>query len=111
MSFLDRFKGPGKLIYRGSAVVMFFFAELAVMISPLIRVPNQHYLLSTTYISFANIMACRVFRGVALGRLESNSTQVGLTSTNIHDVFGLLEAKPPPVAPRQTLDTPEAHRN
>lgn len=62
---------------------MFFFANLAVIKSPLITEPLDHYTLVNMYIAFVNIMACRVFRGVALGMLHMENTPSGLSTTRI----------------------------
>ncbi|KZP10010.1 hypothetical protein FIBSPDRAFT_1051548 [Athelia psychrophila] len=76
----------GQLYYL--ATILFFWVILAVMESPLIPV-NYHYALNTPYMVFTNIMACRVFRGVALGMLENSPTTAGLSSTQIAAAFQL----------------------
>lgn len=81
-----------------SAVVMIFFANLAVITSPSIHYPVEHYMLAGTYLSFTNIMACRAFRGIALGQLEDDTPHVGLTSTKINAAFQ-LEPLPHPTDP------------
>ncbi|KZP04025.1 hypothetical protein FIBSPDRAFT_673881, partial [Athelia psychrophila] len=53
----------GQLYYL--ATILFFWVILAVMVSPLVP-DSYHYALNTPYMVFTNIMACRVFRGVAL---------------------------------------------
>ncbi|KZP04027.1 hypothetical protein FIBSPDRAFT_671104, partial [Athelia psychrophila] len=53
----------GQLYYL--AIILFFWVILAVMVSPMIS-DSYHYALNTPYMVFTNIMACRVFRGVAL---------------------------------------------
>ncbi|KZP07989.1 hypothetical protein FIBSPDRAFT_1052653 [Athelia psychrophila] len=70
------------------AIIFSFWVNLAVMVSPLVPV-SSHHLLNTPYIAFTNIMACRVFRGVALGMLEKSLTSAGLSSTRIAAAFEL----------------------
>ncbi|KZP26801.1 hypothetical protein FIBSPDRAFT_667096, partial [Athelia psychrophila] len=43
------------------AVIVFFFANLAVMVSPLIPT-SEHFIMTTVFAGFTNMMACRVFR-------------------------------------------------
>ncbi|KZP20291.1 hypothetical protein FIBSPDRAFT_1044937 [Athelia psychrophila] len=75
----------GQLYYL--AIIMSFWVNLAVMLSPLIHA-GFHYVLNTPYMVFTNIMACRVFRGVALGMLETSpTTDAGLSSTRIAAAF------------------------
>ncbi|KZP07856.1 hypothetical protein FIBSPDRAFT_901729 [Athelia psychrophila] len=78
----------GQLYYL--AIILFFWVHFAVMVSPLVPV-NFHYLLNTTYMAFTNLMACRVFRGVALGMLETSSgTVTDLSSTRIAAAFNAV---------------------
>ncbi|KZP26076.1 hypothetical protein FIBSPDRAFT_1041127 [Athelia psychrophila] len=75
----------GQLYYLATTVV--FFANLAIMSSPLIHYNWPHYDLISLYYGFTNTMACLVFRGVALGQIEQTPTQHGLTSTAINAAF------------------------
>ncbi|KZP04023.1 hypothetical protein FIBSPDRAFT_1054944 [Athelia psychrophila] len=84
----------GQLYYL--AVLLFFWGNLAVMVSPLIPA-KYHYTLNTTYMAFTNIMAAKVFRGVALGMLESSPTTAGLSSTRIAAAFELFPVPAPPL--------------
>lgn len=61
---------------------------MAVMVTPLINSSFEHFMLSGMYLSFTNIMACRAFRGIALGQLNNN-IQIDLTSTMIDAAFQL----------------------
>ncbi|KZP05148.1 hypothetical protein FIBSPDRAFT_1052649 [Athelia psychrophila] len=84
----------GQLYYL--AIILFFWVNFAVAVSPLIPV-SSHYVLNTPYIMFTNVMACRVFRGVALGMLEKSPTiAAGLSSTRIAAAF---ELAPVPTVP------------
>ncbi|KZP31740.1 hypothetical protein FIBSPDRAFT_849230 [Athelia psychrophila] len=76
----------GQLYYL--AIILFFWVTLAVRVSPLIPA-GSHFLLYTSYMAFTNIMACRVFRGVALGMIENSPTTAGLSSTRIAAAFEL----------------------
>lgn len=62
-----------------SATILFF--TLTTIFSPLVP-RNQRFILITSYVGFTNIMACRVFRGVALGMIYTEDSP-GLTSTRI----------------------------
>lgn len=62
-----------------SASIIFFIISLVVMFSPTVPAAS-HYLLTPGYLAFTNIMACHIFRGVALGMMEGPS---GLTTTKI----------------------------
>ncbi|KZP13608.1 hypothetical protein FIBSPDRAFT_1049307 [Athelia psychrophila] len=77
----------GQLYYL--AAISFFWVNLIVRMSPLIPA-GSHFLLSSSYMPFMNIMACRVFRGVALGMIENSPTTAGLSSTRIAAAFELL---------------------
>ncbi|KZP25789.1 hypothetical protein FIBSPDRAFT_949901 [Athelia psychrophila] len=61
------------------ASIIFFIISLVVMFSPTVPAAS-HYLLTPGYLAFTNIMACHIFRGVALGMMEGPS---GLTTTKI----------------------------
>ncbi|KZP26073.1 hypothetical protein FIBSPDRAFT_1041124 [Athelia psychrophila] len=80
----------GQLYYfcwsRSSTTVL-FFANLAVTTSPLAHHSRGHYSLTGLFVGFTNMMACLVFRGVALGQIEKAPTQLGLTSTAINVAF------------------------
>ncbi|KZP03556.1 hypothetical protein FIBSPDRAFT_467305 [Athelia psychrophila] len=75
----------GQLYYLATTVL--FFVNLALMTSPSIHYSWAHYDLIGLYLGFTNMMACLVFRGVALGQMENTSTQLGLTSTAINVAF------------------------
>ncbi|KZP14289.1 hypothetical protein FIBSPDRAFT_834142 [Athelia psychrophila] len=83
----------GQLYYL--AIILTFWVNLAILVSPLIPA-SSHYALNTAYFAFTNIMACRVFRGVALGVLEKSPTTAGLSSTRIAAAF---ELAPVPAVP------------
>ncbi|KZP31072.1 hypothetical protein FIBSPDRAFT_814412 [Athelia psychrophila] len=76
----------GQLYYL--AIIIFFWVNLIVSDSPLIPA-TSHDVLTTAYVTFTNIMACRVFRGVALGMLETSPTSSGLSTTQIAGAFEL----------------------
>ncbi|KZP32790.1 hypothetical protein FIBSPDRAFT_433549 [Athelia psychrophila] len=91
----------GQLYY--FAATLLFFANLVVSTSPLIHQSWLHYNLTGLYLGFTNMMACLVFRSVALGQMENRPTQLGLTSTAINVAFQ-MEALPLPR--RCSLDVP-----
>ena len=64
---------PSNLISICSATILFFFLNLATMESSPVG-PVMRYSLVNAYIVFTNIMACRVFRGIALGGMEDKTT-------------------------------------
>lgn len=67
-----------------SSTILFFLINFAIICSP--PTPTgAEYLIAIVYIAFTNMMACRVFRGVALGRMHVEVA--GLTSTRIAAVF------------------------
>lgn len=68
---------------RSSVANVLFWANFAVMVSPAIKYHWLHYELTGLYLGFTNMMACRVFRGVALGQMEDNATQVGMSTTAV----------------------------
>ncbi|KZP32817.1 hypothetical protein FIBSPDRAFT_848093 [Athelia psychrophila] len=72
----------GQLYYLATTVL--FFANLTITTSPSI---HHSYDLTGLYLGFTNMMACLVFRSVALGQMENTSTQLGLTSTAINVAF------------------------
>lgn len=72
-----------------SAIIVFFFVNFALMWSPLVTPHYNHYLLVNIYTAFANIMACRVLRNVALGTDETQSSRPGLSTTAIAVAFQL----------------------
>ncbi|KZP07357.1 hypothetical protein FIBSPDRAFT_939567 [Athelia psychrophila] len=72
----------GQLYY--FSTILFFLINFAIICSP--PTPTgAEYLIAIVYIAFTNMMACRVFRGVALGRMHVEVA--GLTSTRIAAVF------------------------
>ncbi|KZP11889.1 hypothetical protein FIBSPDRAFT_1050424 [Athelia psychrophila] len=74
----------GQLYYLATTV--FFFVNLATMTSPS-NYNWLHYNRIGLFLAFSNMMACLVFRGVALGQIEKKPTQLGLTSTAINGAF------------------------
>ncbi|KZP22070.1 hypothetical protein FIBSPDRAFT_1043780 [Athelia psychrophila] len=72
----------GQLYYL--VTIVFFFANLVIVASPSIHYNWPRYDITGLYLGFTNMMACLVFRGVALGQMENTSTQLGLTSTAIN---------------------------
>ncbi|KZP32807.1 hypothetical protein FIBSPDRAFT_882140 [Athelia psychrophila] len=66
------------------ATTVFFFVNLATMTSPSLHYNWLHYNRIGLWLDFTNMMACLVFRGVALGQIEKAPTQFGLTSTAIN---------------------------
>ncbi|KZP05103.1 hypothetical protein FIBSPDRAFT_1054285 [Athelia psychrophila] len=89
--FLSVVKGKGmyrlsrSLLLSGQiyylTVIVFFIANFVVMLSPLIPT-GDHFLTAMILGAFTNMMACRVFRGVALGMMEDHPT-TGLSTTRI----------------------------
>ncbi|KZP11880.1 hypothetical protein FIBSPDRAFT_937235 [Athelia psychrophila] len=75
----------GQLYYL--VTVVFFFSNLVFVTAPSIHYNWLRYDLTGLYLGVTNIMACLVFRGVALGQMENASTQLGLTSTAINGAF------------------------
>lgn len=67
--------------------IIAYFVYLGVKASPALG--SSQIALLSGYIAFTNMMACRVFRGVALGGLEDSPTQLGMSSTRIADVLQL----------------------
>lgn len=59
----------GQAYYAG--IILLFFVNLAMMYSPLVPA-ILHYSLVNTYIAFTNLMACKIFRGIALGMMQDN---------------------------------------
>ncbi|KZP07980.1 hypothetical protein FIBSPDRAFT_874920 [Athelia psychrophila] len=86
----------GQLYYL--AIILFFWVHLIVKTSPLVPA-SFHNVLVTAYITFTNIMACRVFRGVALGVLETSAASSGLSTTQIVAAFELVPVPADRVAP------------
>ncbi|KZP30799.1 hypothetical protein FIBSPDRAFT_945723 [Athelia psychrophila] len=64
------------------ATILFFCANIAVMVSPLVPLA-AHTMFVSTFACFTNLMACHVFRGVTLGYIEESPTSVGMTSSRI----------------------------
>ncbi|KAF7973491.1 hypothetical protein HWV62_14986 [Athelia sp. TMB] len=75
----------GQLYYLTTIIA--YFVYLGVKTSPALG--SSQIALLSGYIAFTNMMACRVFRGVALGGLEDSPTQLGMSSTRIADVLQL----------------------
>ncbi|KZP25921.1 hypothetical protein FIBSPDRAFT_855201, partial [Athelia psychrophila] len=75
----------GQLYYLATTV--FFFANSVMITSPSIHYNWLRYDLIGLYLGFTNMMACLIFRGVALGQVENTPTQLGLTSTAINVAF------------------------
>ncbi|KZP10241.1 hypothetical protein FIBSPDRAFT_963241 [Athelia psychrophila] len=76
----------GQLYYFSTILYFFFiFVILWIPFAP----PGGHFILVTVHIGFTNIMACRVFRGVALGVIHMEPLPNGLTSTAIDNAFQL----------------------
>ena len=79
-----------------SATITFIAFNFIVMNAAF--VPSTYrYLFVTPTVTFQNMMACRVFRGVALGMMnDSASMNFGLTSTRIAAAFdGPSDPLPP----------------
>ncbi|KZP32783.1 hypothetical protein FIBSPDRAFT_1012773 [Athelia psychrophila] len=75
----------GQLYYLATTV--FFFANLAMITFPSVHYNWLRYDFIGLYLGFTNMMACLIFRGVALGQIEKTPTQLGLTSTAINVAF------------------------
>lgn len=92
------------LIFPGErrAVIIFFLINLAYMVSPSIPTDKQ-YLLVPGFAGFTNIMACRVFRFVALGMMEERPN-TGLSSTKIAAAMQIDTLRVP--APGPILEVP-----
>ena len=56
-----------------SATTLLFLVNLTIVVSPSVPDTVDHMLLAVPCAILANIMACRVFRGVALGMMEHPS--------------------------------------
>ncbi|KZP25926.1 hypothetical protein FIBSPDRAFT_855214, partial [Athelia psychrophila] len=74
-----------QLYYLATTVV--FFANSLMITSPSTHYNLLRYDLISLYLGFTNMMACLIFRGVALGQVENTPTQLGLTSTAINVAF------------------------
>ncbi|KZP07901.1 hypothetical protein FIBSPDRAFT_939271 [Athelia psychrophila] len=74
----------GQVYYLTTTV--FFSGNLAMMTYPG-RYDWLNHVLIGLDLGFTNMMACLVFRGVALGQIEKAPTQHGLTSTAINAAF------------------------
>ena len=85
---------------RTSSTGLVYLAYLA-MESFLLPQSSLRNALVTAYIVFTTMMACRVFCGVALGRIENSPTQLGITSTGI---AAALQMEPLPPSRRDTYD-------
>ncbi|KZP11882.1 hypothetical protein FIBSPDRAFT_1050419 [Athelia psychrophila] len=89
----------GQLYYLATTVL--FFVNLATMTSPSLQYNWLHYNRIGLCLGFSNMMACLVFRGVALGQMENAPTQFGLTSTAIN---GALKTDVPPLPQLYSLE-------
>ncbi|KZP10268.1 hypothetical protein FIBSPDRAFT_938124 [Athelia psychrophila] len=76
----------GQLYY--FSTLLYFFLNFAIIWIPFAP-PGGQFILVTAHIGFTNIMACRVFRGVALGMIHMEPLPNGLTSTAIANAFQL----------------------
>ncbi|KZP33082.1 hypothetical protein FIBSPDRAFT_1036238 [Athelia psychrophila] len=77
----------GQVYY--TTVILFFFVNLVMMCSPLVPV-IMHYSLINTYITFTNIMACKIFRGIALGMMQDSPS-----SWNTARIGAALDSRAP----------------
>ncbi|KZP19669.1 hypothetical protein FIBSPDRAFT_955141 [Athelia psychrophila] len=68
--------------------ILAYFVYLAIVFSQIIPAGMAGGS-TTAYTAFTNMMACRVFRGVALGSLENTPSQLGLTTAQIAAVMQL----------------------
>lgn len=75
------------------------------MFGPFVHV-NQRFILITSYAGFQNIMACRVFRGVALGMIQTDNS-CGLNST---EIAVAIQLEPLPLSRHATLETSEVEQ-
>jgi len=74
----------GQLYYL--VITLLFATNFVVMTSPHIIVNAAHYALQNTNVGLANIVACHVFRGIALGTVEdtpNNLTRVRISSVSL----------------------------
>ncbi|KZP14901.1 hypothetical protein FIBSPDRAFT_1048550 [Athelia psychrophila] len=76
----------GQLYY--FSTILYFFLNFAILWIPS-AAPGGQFMLVTAHIGFTNIMACHVFRGVALGMIHMEPRHNGLTSTAIANAFEL----------------------
>lgn len=85
------------LNFRASATTLLFLVNLIIVASPSVPDSVDHMLLALPCAIFANIMACRVFRGVALEMMEHPSYNMESVS-----VDNALELEPlPPKLPAE----------
>ncbi|KZP34392.1 hypothetical protein FIBSPDRAFT_1035445 [Athelia psychrophila] len=76
----------GQLYY--FSTLLYLFIHFAIIWIPSVP-PGGQFILFTAHVGFTNIMACRVFRGVALGMIHMEPSPNGLTSTAIANAFQL----------------------
>ncbi|KZP10255.1 hypothetical protein FIBSPDRAFT_1051424 [Athelia psychrophila] len=76
----------GQLYY--FSTFLYFFVNLAIIWIPFVP-PGVQPILITIHSGFTNIMACHVFRGVALGMIHMEPHPIGLTSSAIVNAFQL----------------------
>ncbi|KZP11667.1 hypothetical protein FIBSPDRAFT_962073 [Athelia psychrophila] len=94
----------GKGLYKISRSIMltgqlYYFSTIAHLLVhfAILWHPPAHgtmYLLAALYAGYTNMMACRVFRGVALGLMHMGAAPAGLTSTRIAAAFELALIPP-----------------
>ncbi|KZP09151.1 hypothetical protein FIBSPDRAFT_964168 [Athelia psychrophila] len=85
----------GQLYYLST--IAYLLVHFAILWQP--PAPGTIYLLPGLYAGYTNMMACRVFRGVALGTMHMEAPSAGLTSTRIAAAFELDLSSPPKVSP------------
>ncbi|KZP11653.1 hypothetical protein FIBSPDRAFT_1050581 [Athelia psychrophila] len=76
----------GQLYYLST--IAYLFLHLAILWQPT-SIPDTLYIIAVLCASYTNMMACRVFRGVALGLMHMEAASAGLTSTRIAAAFEL----------------------
>ncbi|KZP33552.1 hypothetical protein FIBSPDRAFT_943344 [Athelia psychrophila] len=93
LSRLSRALMQSGQIYYLATILVFIF-NLIVIWSPFVPLslgPGAHYIVFTIYNAFTNIMACRVFRGVALGMMHFEESSL---STTVIDAAFQLQPLP-----------------
>ncbi|KZP14905.1 hypothetical protein FIBSPDRAFT_1048554 [Athelia psychrophila] len=76
----------GQLYY--FSTLLYFLVNFAIIWIPFAP-PGGQFMLLTVHTGFTSIMACHVFRGVALGMIHMEPLPNGLTSTAIANAFQL----------------------
>ncbi|KZP14567.1 hypothetical protein FIBSPDRAFT_959527 [Athelia psychrophila] len=69
------------------ATILFFFINLALVLTPAVPAVLR-YILVPPYVSFTNVMTCRVFRGLKLGTIQDED-RVGVSTRGIEVAFGI----------------------